>query len=108
MGSIYSFQFLTAFESAGANDYTVPEGYTAVVRDISGYLGFTATPNRLWFSCFGCRFYYADNTLADLAESFHWEGRMVCPPGGTIEASVQQGAADYVVSGYLLEGIFSP
>lgn len=103
----YSAPLLTSAGSSPAPRYTVPLGYVAVVRDISGVvLASMAAAVQFNSSLDGvttAAFFYVADTFT-LGQMFHWEGRVVIPPGGFVEAnpSTVFGAVQFAVSGYLL------
>lgn len=101
MSRVYTQALL---EGDGPGGVTVPDGYTWVIRDISGTIQ-TPTPGAptgLFFSAGGNQIFYATALQLDL-RLFHWEGRVAVPEASTIAvASSGPGTFTYVITGYTL------
>ena len=102
MASIYSTRFaLITSSSAGPTTlYTVPTGFKAIVRDVSGLA--SAAPAGLAVGVNAAESFFSGLSLSNL-ESFHWEGRVVLNAGDTLALFVLAGTVQLVVSGYLLD-----
>lgn len=103
----YSAQLFAGSLAAGVTPiYTVPAGYTAVVRDIealnlfsgANVLAFiTTVPGPL-------NVQWTNDTIAAFGETLRWEGRVVMNPGDVLSAEVTQDTISLIVSGYLFSG----
>ncbi|MBA0087124.1 MAG: hypothetical protein HRJ53_19240 [Acidobacteria bacterium Pan2503] len=101
---VYSTVFIALQGLLGNFDYTVPNGYVAVLRDVDIYasnLGPLNTVVRIidpntggtvWFHDYGA-------TSSGWAQ---WSGRQVFPEGEVIRAHVDNDPADVRACGYLL------
>lgn len=101
---VYSTQFIAWASETNPPAYNVPDGYVAVVRDISITSGGGSVID--WQVELGpayAIFYRGQFTVESVGQSFHWEGRMVAIPGQWF-AFASDGATDGVISGYLLSG----
>lgn len=102
MRPVYSTQFLVAADVSGFIEYTVPDGFTGVLRDVDVFMRPNAAGGAV--TILG----NAGNVIAyftagiDTAVIGAWRGRQVIPEGQTITANVLTGLADYALSGYLL------
>lgn len=102
MAAVYSSRIASGTGLAAGDHvvYTVPTGYTLVIRDIS-----------LWQTAATSAIAYVANPDASavavspsLAQYgvFHWEGRAVFNAGDTVSVDVFAGSWTYSLSGYLL------
>lgn len=102
---VFSTEFLD-FEVAGARTttYIVPDGFRAVVRDVSGTIqGDDVGPATVY--CFaGSANFFSVQLPAQRGRAFHWDGRVVIAEGATIIVTTDADSAqfDVHVSGYLL------
>jgi len=105
MADLYSTRFLIERAGAGAGPkYFVPNGYIAIVRDVSATsatgttdvvaLGVYAGPD-------GTEAQFATGEVASNSQAFHWEGRVVVLAGEDIQVSSTD-EISYIISGYLL------
>jgi|SRR5580658_3508127 hypothetical protein len=107
---VYSTLFIQATGLLGFAVYTVPSGFTAVVRDFDGY-GNNTDPTTIVYLVdvtrgFGS-WYGQALTLDDVGSPTHyqWSGRQVFHPGDEFAVRVTadvSAAVDVRVSGYLL------
>lgn len=102
MSSVYSTPFIYVTGLDGATTYTVPDGYTAIVRDCDVFMGsqVLGAVLQLLGAAGQCFFYVSSDPLTPVWVP--WRGRHVLSAGDTFTASVTTGNADVSVSGYLL------
>lgn len=103
---VYSTQFLsnTVFGNH-TESYTVPAGYRAVIRDISG-VGVAGDTETLIYQIAAADAGIIQRQLPPLlTRQIHWEGRVVLNPGDEISVNVTGAASvsQWTVSGYLLQ-----
>lgn len=103
---VYSTQFIVYGSSAGALEFAVPAGFTAVIRDASADATATAATVTVLVqnSDAAPAIVVARMSGAGIPFYSQWQGRVVCPGGGTISASATELGADVsiYVGGYLL------
>ena len=102
--AVYSTRFISLVTSSAASEsYTVPAGYTAVIRDINGVMWPEAsTTAYVEISDTGLLLVYW-TAPTDTYENFRWQGRQVIDSDETISAvSNSPGPVYIAVSGYLL------
>lgn len=103
---VWSTQFIVYGDGAGALEFLVPSGFVAVIRDasadatVSAYSATVSVQN----DDAAPAIVVARMSAVGAAAYTQWQGRVVCPAGGTISA-----ASDYLgddvsiyVGGYLL------
>lgn len=105
MATVYSVRFYAAVGLAPGSYtvYTVPPGYTAIVRDIDCYSSAGVSNAEIYFEGnLGQTFFHAE-VVATTQDSPQWRGRQVFEAGDTISVNVG-GASnwDVTISGYLL------
>lgn len=104
MAAVYSVCFIRRGGSTGTNDFAVPAGFVAVVRDIdavtnsgpgSAVVQVEETPT-------GIPFWFVSDSSGNIV--WHqWSGRQVLNVGSTLRVAVSGGGnANVSVSGYLL------
>jgi hypothetical protein len=108
---VFSQGFIYYTDSSPNTAFQVPEGFTAVVRecDVLTTAGDTWASFNVQASDIAPVVGFALLNAVGLANSQHWEGRVVCPGGGTI--SIYQNTlgvgANIYVGGYLLRNTLS-
>jgi hypothetical protein len=105
MADLYSTRFLLERSGAGAGPkYVVPNGYIAIVRDISATSA-TGTTDTVALGVYagaaGLEAQFATGEVFSNTQAFHWEGRVVVYAGEDIQVSSTD-LVSYTVSGYLL------
>ena|ERR1700752_1890303 len=104
---VYSPRFIGAsFSGFGSGTYTVPDGYLAVVRDVSA-----AMTNQLGQGGGSFQVFIHGNCIItwpmppDFFGSFQWQGRQVVNAAETISYTAQVAGAQaaIAISGYLLK-----
>ena len=100
----YTTRFISVSVSfGGASGYTVPDGYRAVVTDISGFIrGSIGIDSRA--SAELNNLVVLQVFCAGEARSFHWRGRQVLYAGESIQVSgggIGGGFVDFAVTGFL-------
>lgn len=108
---VYSQQFIVYTSSAPNQSYLVPENFVAVVRDITlwdpaaGILLQVSLQN----SDAAPAIVFANLSGAGVPTYEQWQGRVVCPAGGTISFATESLGADsqVYVGGYLLAESYS-
>jgi hypothetical protein len=106
---VFSAQFIVYTSATPNNSFEVPAGFTAVVRDVSGWQEFGAWILQLHIqnsaSAPACIVWagLADGT----SNALHEEGRWVCPAGGfiSVDASSLGSNPNFYVGGYLLRNV---
>lgn len=101
---VYSTLFIAVAAMAPDAGYTVPEGFTAVVRDVSILFdGTTPTDTACGVYDASTGTYYAYSLMVSNQQYFHWVGHQVQPQGSTFSV-IGFGPTEILarVSGYLL------
>lgn len=102
MSNVYSVNFIRAHEVSGIVAYTVPDGYTAIVRDVDLFCGNQlVAPTCYMTSATPDTWFYAEGA-SETSQWFGWRGRQVFGPGETFGCEVTDGNFDVSVNGYLL------
>jgi hypothetical protein len=105
VADVYSQRLFEVHGLAGGATltFTVPSGYTAIVRDIDLYSSPTLSNAEIYISgSSGQTFFYA-SVAATTKDSPQWRGRQVLYAGETM--TIYNGASeswDVTISGYLL------
>lgn len=108
---VYSIRFIAATVNPGSTyTYTVPPGYRAIVREVTGRLINDDTTQNQTVSCYiglldGITFPIIENweAAAGASGSTPWEGRAIAEAGETIYIeNVNAALWTGTVSGYLL------
>jgi hypothetical protein len=105
MADLYSTRFLIERAGAGAGaKYFVPNGYIAIVRDVS-VTSASEAGESVAFGVYagpdGTEAQFATGEVTGNTQAFHWEGRVVVLAGEDIQVSSTD-EVSYIVSGYLL------
>jgi hypothetical protein len=96
-------------EAAAAQEvvYTVPAGYTTVVRDIEVYNGSSSTLATFYIVShvpgFSDAIFAVVNALAT-SHGAQWQGRAVLPTAGELEVPAMPTGIYVMISGYQLSG----
>jgi hypothetical protein len=102
---VYSTRFLEAHGLTGTLSYTVPSGFTAIVRDVDSFIGTPVGVNALFLhGALGQAIWWTQATIGQ-SQYASWRGRQVFQEGESIEVEADVGtfdAYDVTVSGYLL------
>ena len=99
--TVYSHRFICFAAETDPPPYEVPEGYLAVIRDISlGFGGGAITDYSVRINGVA-NFFVGQFTVISIPQAAHWEGRVVAYAGEIIVASAAN-EIDGAVSGYLL------
>jgi hypothetical protein len=101
--TVYSTRFIAAVFPTAPSTYVVPDGYRAVVRDISAYWLGDSGGGALQGAIDGVAYFMYFIGTADVPGGYHWEGRVVVDPGEALAINVPMGNWSFVVSGYLLK-----
>lgn len=101
MAAIYSTRFLSGLVHASLNiSYTVPSGYVAVVRSISGYNAGSGAGNFVAFNSASGTLFAVVGVVVDA--TCNLECRHVLNAGDTLTCSASWTSGQATVSGYLL------
>jgi len=106
---VYSAQFILYTSVDPTTSYEIPSGFTAVVRDFTGYSDGGASLCQLLIQNDGSapELVVAQLSFAGIAAYAQWQGRVVVPAGGFI--LIQPGALlvnpGFYVGGYLLRDV---
>lgn len=101
MATIYSTQLLAKHAASGSSIYLVPDGYTAILRDLDGWIYPAAGgPLLTLLGPLGNVLAQAEGS-AITGTPLVWRGRQVLNPGDTFTVTADA-ASDFQVSGYLL------
>lgn len=108
---VFSSQFIVYSDSTPNSSFIVPAGFTAVIRDMTGYANVSATLLHLLIgdSSLAPAVTVASIELAGVGTYGQWTGRVVVPEDGIIEiysGSLVSGLQVYV-GGYLLRNVIS-
>jgi len=104
VASIYSTQFAAVNLTGSLTTlYTVPAGFVAVVRDVSGFMTTTTVGEAIVLSLQLANVNFATfQSDGSTYQDVHWEGRVVMPAGESLQVADSVAAGALVVSGYLL------
>lgn len=101
---VFSTRFLAVHDAAVAvpNDYVVPDGFVAVVRDMDAFFGMALGERTV--EAFGSALQVFWQDTVGLGESGwrSWRGRQVLYAGETLRMIVIGDVGDITASGYLL------
>lgn len=103
--AVYSTLFIAVAAADPNASYTVPDGYTVVVRDVSILFdGTTPTDTAAGLYDNATGVYYAYSLMVTNQQYFHWVGHQVHPEGATFSV-IGFGPTVVMarVSGYLLK-----
>lgn len=103
--TVYSTQFFLGTVTAGGSTpiYTVPAGYTAVIRDIElEQYGGALANGRIEIVGFAGIYSYTPSGLLLPAQ---WTGRAVMTPAQVLSLTLTGGDWAALISGYLLDGV---
>jgi hypothetical protein len=108
---VFSSQFIVSTEAEGYPSFLVPAGFTAVVRDFSIFSTASVELAQLFIQNSDAAPAVCCASLATASAPAYaqWQGRVVCPEGGTISVTLEFvfGAPDLYVGGYLLRNTLS-
>jgi len=89
----------------GTSTFSVPAGFTVVVRDIDVVVGIAAGITVVAYDGAGNTFWGVDTGVTTSTKTtFSWRGRQVIP-GPDYFSITCDGACDFRSSGYLLSGV---
>jgi hypothetical protein len=100
---VYSTRLIEQAGLTGNVGFTVPEGFTCVLRDVDCYVANYDTETGFYFAGAVGNILWRV-VFPDSAESSQqWRGRQVFNPGDIITFAAQANPVDFAASGYLLE-----
>lgn len=103
---VFSEQFILSDEALGYPSFLVPAGFTAVVRDFSAFTADGVELAQVLIQNSGAAPAIVVASVGSILAAGYgqWQGRAVCPGGGTISVSLTYllGGPDVYVGGYLL------
>lgn len=102
MAAVYSKRLIQAQALNGSASFTVPAGYTCVVRDLDAFVASGGSGAGLFLIGAGGQTMAAYNSIGSAFAVFAWRGRQVLEAGETVTVTTT-GPCDVTVSGYLLE-----
>jgi hypothetical protein len=103
---VYSAPFITYTDANGDRDFTVPEGFVAVIRDVEAYCGLGALSMNVEVNTAEGELAIVIASILDIGvnSSSSWHGRVVVPAGCDIHLNVSSVDLESTVyvGGYLL------
>ena len=102
--SVYSVRFIAAAALAGYVSCEVPDGYTAVIRDLDVMFFESSGPAGLQLLGTEGQVIWEVEAAGDADYAYPWRGRQVFNAGETIGLQSILARCDVTLSGYLLSG----
>ena len=102
MADIYSTRFIDNPSLSVGDSYTVPTGYTAIVRDIDAAIGVNLGAFEFRFVGTGAAVLWVWSGPSSAGESAQWRGRQVFYEGEAFGFFASGATFGYSACGYLL------
>lgn len=100
--SVYSTRFILAPALEGLADYTVPDGFVAVIREVDASIGATVSAFEVSLVVPGPVTAWLVSQAGSDGASFQFTGRVVVLAGESFAVRTDGAALDVICCGYLL------